>query len=118
MSPFRLLALGVGDAFSARYYSSCLAVEAAGQRLLIDCPHPIRKVLRESSASAGLTLDLPDFAGIVLTHLHGDHASGLESAGYYGRFILNRRTPLVTHPAVAADVWEHHLAGSMEWSLQ
>ena len=43
-------ALGVGDAFSARWYSTCLLVTAGENRLLIDCPHPIRKVLAESAA--------------------------------------------------------------------
>ncbi|HBP18519.1 MAG TPA: MBL fold hydrolase, partial [Planctomycetes bacterium] len=60
-----VLVLGVGDAFSALHYSTCLALRSAGQWLLIDCPHPIRKVLRESSAKAGLELDAGDLAGVV-----------------------------------------------------
>lgn len=118
MSDFRLLPLGVGDAFSAQYYSSCCALEAAGQWLLIDCPHPIRKILREGSAAAGCTLDVPQIAAVVLTHLHADHASGLEGVGFYSKFVLGKRMPLITPPAVIADLWSRHLAGSMEWSLQ
>src|ERR1043165_5101489 len=48
MSGLRFLVLGVGDAFSARYYSSCFAVEFEGRWLLIDCPHPIRKMMRDA----------------------------------------------------------------------
>jgi ribonuclease BN (tRNA processing enzyme) len=118
MSEFRLLPLGVGDAFSARYYSSCFALQAAGRWLLVDCPHPIRKLLREASATAGLSLDVPDLHGLVLTHLHADHASGLEGLGFYCRFVLGTRMPLITTPDVLADLWPRHLAGSMEWSLQ
>ncbi len=76
------LTLGVGDAFSALRYSSCLAVEAEGQVLLIDCPHPIRKMMREASESSGVPLDADRVAGVALTHLHADHSSGLEGLGY------------------------------------
>ena len=114
MNGLRVLVLGVGDAFSALHYSSCLALEAEGQWLLIDCPHPIRKVLRESSARAGLSLDVGDLAGVVVTHLHADHASGLEGLGYFGHFVVGRRLPLLMHPAGAARLWEGHLAAGME----
>jgi ribonuclease BN (tRNA processing enzyme) len=101
--------LGVGDAFSARFYSTCLAVEADGKRLLIDCPHPIRKILRESSS-----LDIGDFDAVVVTHLHADHASGLEGLGYFSWFVLRRKFPLVAHPRVMERLWEGHLAAGME----
>jgi ribonuclease BN (tRNA processing enzyme) len=109
---------GVGDAFSARYYSSCLAVEADGSWLLIDCAHPIRKVLREASSSVGVAFDLDRVAGVALTHLHADHCSGLEMLGFYSRFVLNRRACLLAHPLVSARLWDAHLAGGMETALQ
>ena len=99
-----VLVLGVGDAFSALHYSTCLALRAEGQWLLVDCPHPIRKILRESSLRAGLELDVGDLAGVVVTHLHADHASGLEGLGYFGFFALGRKLPLsrvVTDVSVA-----------------
>jgi ribonuclease BN (tRNA processing enzyme) len=118
MSGLRLLSLGVGDAFSAIYYSSCFALEAQGQWLLMDCPHPIRKIFREGSRAAGLTMDIDQLQGLVLTHLHGDHASGVEGLAFYFRYVLGRKLPIITHPDVAAALWSKHLAGSMEWSLQ
>jgi ribonuclease BN (tRNA processing enzyme) len=114
MSAPRLICLGCGDAFSARWYSSCLAVEAEGARLLIDCPHPIRKVLRESGlAATGRPLDVPDLDAVVLTHLHADHASGLEGLGFFAHFVLGRPAVVLTHPDVAAQLWDHHLSASM-----
>ncbi len=112
MSALSIVPLGVGDAFSARWYSSCLLVEADGQRLLIDCPHPIRKILREHAA-----LDVGDIDAIVLTHLHADHASGLEGFGYFSHFLLGRRARLVVHPSVSARLWDGHLAAGMEQLL-
>jgi hypothetical protein len=40
---------GVGDAFSEVRGSSALALEHEGRLLLVDCPHPMRKMLRETS---------------------------------------------------------------------
>lgn len=114
MSGMRILVLGVGDAFSARHYSACLALEAEGRWLLIDCPHPIRKVLREGSQAAGARLDVGDLAGVVVTHLHADHCSGLEGLGYFAHFALRRRLPLLAHPDVTARLWEASLAAGME----
>jgi ribonuclease BN (tRNA processing enzyme) len=113
-----LLPLGVGDAFSAQYYSSCLALYADGAWLLIDCPHPIRKLMREASASAGVDLDIAQLTAIVLTHLHADHSSGLEGLGFFSRFVLGRPATLLAHPAVSARLWDGHLAGGMELALQ
>ena len=118
MSGMSLLPLGVGDAFSGRYYSSCLALHADGAWLLIDCPHPIRKLMREASASAGVELDIAQLTAVALTHLHADHCSGLEGFGFFSRFVLGRPATLLAHPVVSARLWDGHLAGGMEVALQ
>lgn len=112
------ITLGVGDAFSALRYSSCLAVEAEGQVLLIDCPHPIRKMMREASASSGIPLDADRVAGVALTHLHADHSSGLEGLGYFSFFLLKRKLALLCHPDVAHRLWDGHLAAGMECLIE
>src|SRR4029077_11384030 len=94
------------------------ALEADGHWLLIDCPHPIRKIFREGSRAAGLAMDVDQLQALVLTHLHGDHASGVEGLAFYFRYVLGRKLPVITHPDIAAHLWTKHLAGSMEWSLQ
>ncbi|MFE8600841.1 MBL fold metallo-hydrolase [Archangium violaceum] len=106
--------LGVGDAFSALNYSSCLALEAEGQVLLIDCPHPIRKMMREASLSSGVELDADRVSGLVLTHLHADHSSGVEGLGYFSFFVLKRKLRLLAHPDVTRRLWDGHLAAGME----
>ena len=103
----RCTALGVGDAFSARWYSTCLLFEYRGFRLLVDCPHPIRKIIAESSPE----LDLRDIDAVLLTHLHGDHCSGLEGLGFYARFVLGRRVPLYAWTPVAERIWERLAPG-------
>lgn len=118
MSDFYFLTLGVGNAFSERYYSSCLALQAEKQWLLIDCPHPIRKILYEASASAGVRVGIEDLSATVLTHLHADHSSGLEMLGFYSRYAMNgHKARIVTHPDVSSHLWPGLLSGSMEWSI-
>jgi ribonuclease BN (tRNA processing enzyme) len=112
-SDVRLIPLGVGEAFTALHYTSCLALGAGDDWLLIDCPHPVRKMLREGSHAAGSPLDLDRVLGVALSHLHADHASGLEDFGYYSHFVLGRRARMLAHPAVLARMWDGLLAAGM-----
>ena len=116
MSGVRLIPMGVGEAFSARHYTTCLALGCDDRWLLIDCPHPIRKMLREGSESAGLArpLDIGDFEAVAVTHLHADHASGLEDYAYFSHFGLGRRAKLLMHPMASERLWDGMLAAGME----
>lgn len=118
MSGFRLVTLGVGNAFSARFYSTCFALEADGLWLLIDCPHPIRKMMREASLAGAGELDVDRLHAVVLTHLHADHVSGLEGLAFYSRFVLGWPVRLLAHPQVSEPLWDHHLAAGMKWGAQ
>jgi ribonuclease BN (tRNA processing enzyme) len=114
MNALDLLVLGTGDAFSAERYSTSFALRAEGRWLLVDCPHPIRKMLREASVRAGVEVDVGDLEAVALTHLHADHASGLEGFGFFHRFALGRRARLAAHPEVVRRLWDGHLAAGME----
>jgi ribonuclease BN (tRNA processing enzyme) len=107
----RVWSLGTGDAFSAERYSTCLLIEHEDTRILVDCPHPIRKILRESTKGR---VDVGDIDALVLTHLHGDHASGLEGYAWFCRFVLGRPARLVAHPAVLAQLWPQLQASMSE----
>ncbi len=104
-----LIALGVGDAFTARYHSTCAAIRSQSQTLLVDCPHPIRRVM----ADAGGLLDVGDLDGLVVTHCHADHVSGVEPLLFYAHFVLRRKLPVLAHPQVLHDLWAHHLRAGM-----
>jgi ribonuclease BN (tRNA processing enzyme) len=114
MPEVRLIPLGVGDAFTARHYTTCLALGVDDSWLLIDCPHPVRKMWREASLSAlGEPLDLDRVVGVAITHLHADHASGLEDFAYFTHFVLKRRATWLAHPDASAHLWDGLLSAGM-----
>jgi ribonuclease BN (tRNA processing enzyme) len=59
-------------------------------------------------------IDLDRVEGVALTHLHADHASGLEGYAYFSFFVLHRKARLLAHPAVRERLWEGSLAAGME----
>src|SRR5207249_570125 len=85
-----------------------------GEVLLVDCPHPIRKMMREAGEAAGVRLDVDRVRAVALTHLHADHCSGLEGLGYFSYFVLGRPMPIACHPSVLERLWDGSLAAGME----
>lgn len=118
MSTLRLIPLGVGDAFSAVHYTTSFLLGHDDFWILLDCPHPIRKMLREATTAAGRVLDLPDIEAVLLSHLHADHSSGLEDFAYFSYYALKKRAKLLTHPEAAARVWDSQLAAGMDSGVE
>jgi ribonuclease BN (tRNA processing enzyme) len=89
MADVSLRFLGSGDAFSsAGRLQTCLVLEGAGERLLIDCG---------ATALAGLKrerIDPSSIGFVAISHLHGDHFGGLPWLLIDGRFS-KRSKPLV-----------------------
>jgi ribonuclease BN (tRNA processing enzyme) len=112
-STFQLMTLGVGDAFSRIYYHTSFVFRAEGFNLLLDCPEPLRKMLRESSEQAGLPLTLEEIDDILVTHLHADHIGGFETYCYYKKFFQGRLGTLHTSPEVLDVLWPKRLSGAM-----
>jgi ribonuclease BN (tRNA processing enzyme) len=114
----RVLILGVSDAFTRRGFGSSALIETAGRYVLLDCPDPIHRVLREATARAGWSVDVSRIDDILLTHLHGDHCNGLESFGF-ARMIGRSRNPGASVPRIFTNrpaserLWER-LAPAME----
>jgi len=116
MGALWLIPMGVGEAFTAQHYTTCLALGFDEKWLLIDCPHPLRKMLREASLAAGLPqpLDIDQIHATAVTHLHADHCCGLEDFGYYSRLALGRRAKILMHPESSTRLWNGLLAAGME----
>ncbi len=105
--------VGVGDAFTARYYNACLLVEADGTRLLIDAPPALARALQDLGARGGEVVGLDDIDHVLITHLHGDHVGGLEQLLFWRRFVSRRRCGLYAIPDVLSGLWSERLRGAM-----
>lgn len=82
--------IGSGDAFgSGGRFQTCILVEAAGLRWLIDCGASSMVAMRAQG------IDPNSIDAIVLTHLHGDHAGGVPFFLVDAMLVSKRARPLV-----------------------
>ena len=106
-----LLFLGSGSAYTVganNFQSNLLLTNDQGERLLIDCGSDIRLSLY----AAGLSYR--DIASVYISHLHSDHAGGLEYIGFNCKFDPSCDRPtLYTSYDIAVDIWDRCLSGGM-----
>lgn len=104
--------LGTGSAWTKKYgnTSALVFIENKGvmKKLLIDCG----RTTPDDLYQLGYTWD--DLDAIFITHLHGDHVGGLEEAGFFGRYAINKKPHLIfPHPKLKTDLWDKVLKGTM-----
>jgi ribonuclease BN (tRNA processing enzyme) len=114
MNALSIRVVGVGDAFTTRYYNACLLIEAGATRLLVDAPPALGRALADLGTRGGSSLGLGDVDHVLITHLHGDHVGGLEQLLFFRRFVTGRRAKLHAAPEVLAGLWETRLKGGMD----
>lgn len=109
---------GTGGAFTRKYGTTCSELMFGQERWLIDCGRQAPDQLH----AAGLSWH--DIHGQLLTHVHGDHAFGLEDFAFCRYFYSERgqasvreggpRPKLVCHSAVREELWQT-LAASLRY---
>lgn len=107
----KLTFLGSGSAFtvgSDNYHSNMLLESDTGKRLLIDCGSDVRFSLHE----VGLTYR--DIDAVYISHLHADHAGGLEWLSFTTKFDpLCAKPTLFVNEKTVYDLWNKVLAGGL-----
>jgi ribonuclease BN (tRNA processing enzyme) len=109
----KLKFLGSGSAFTVgadNFHSNMLLINEQNQKLLLDCGSDIRFSLYQ----AGLSYE--DITDIYISHLHADHAGGLEYIGFSSKFNPRCNKPnLYLSQDLAEELWEHTLSGGMRY---
>lgn len=112
----KLAFLGSGSAFTVgtdNFQSNILLVANDQQKLLLDCGSDIRFSLDRTGYS------YRDITAIYLSHLHSDHAGGLEYIGFSRKFDPSCDRPkLYLHPDLIKPLWQNTLSGSMGYLLE
>lgn len=103
--------LGSGSAFTVganNFHSNILLISDRGTKLLIDCGSDIRFSLYLAGYS------YTDITDIYISHLHADHAGGLEYIGLNTIFDPQCKRPrLYLSNDLASEVWDRTLSGGM-----
>lgn len=108
---YKLTFAGSGSAFTVGYqnYQSNLLLESEnGVKLLIDCGTDARLSLYE------LGFTYRDIEHVYISHLHADHAGGLEWLGFTRYFDAQCTRPtLYLSNKLVDDLWERSLAAGL-----
>jgi phosphoribosyl 1,2-cyclic phosphodiesterase len=95
---FRVHVLGVGNYHSEFHSTVSFVVQAGSRLILVEAPGELRRKLQEYRELVGMahddqreaplldTLKAENINDLVVTHVHGDHAAGLELIAWYKMF--------------------------------
>lgn len=107
----KLLFLGSGSAFTVgadNFHSNLFLMSDSGKKLLIDCGSDIRFSLHS------LGFSHQDITDIYISHLHSDHAGGLEYVGFMTKFDPACSRPnLYISKDLSEEIWQRTLSGGM-----
>lgn len=92
-----LRVLGIGNAFTSRYYNTSFLVRSQ-RPYLIDGPQALLRLFRERG------IDPASIHDIIITHVHGDHTSGFETLILWKKYVQRSRPTLYTSAKVYAEL--------------
>lgn len=92
--------LGVGGAFTKKYYHNNYIFKLDDRKLLVDAGTTLRYSLNDS------TYDVNDITDILITHLHSDHVGGLEEFGQQCKFVYNHKPNLWVREDMKQELYD------------
>ena len=102
--------IGVGSAFSKKYFQNNLLVVKGDSHLLVDCG------TRAPEALSLLGLSVGQIGNYLITHTHADHIGGLEEVMLVNRYGLKRRTTMVVTDRLRKALWSMSLRGGASFN--
>lgn len=122
----KLTFIGVGSAFTKRYYQSNMLLESKGKKLLIDCGTTAHNALSQLGKERdGKPLSVKDINALYISHPHADHIGGLEEFALLSYFCPDKkifwsddpkglgRPTLFIDRAFAKTLWDESLRGGL-----
>src|SRR5688500_12374647 len=107
----KLVFIGAGSAFTVdknNYNSNMLLQNSNQKRLLIDCGSDARRALYD------LCLTYHDIQDVYISHLHADHAGGLEWLAFCTKFDTRCNKPrLYISEHQVKYLWDNVLSGGL-----
>jgi ribonuclease BN (tRNA processing enzyme) len=111
---FQVQVLGVGDYFTEIHNYSSFVIHADQRFTLVDCPDGLPRIIRQANRVADIGVRLEKIHHIIVTHLHGDHANGLEGLAFFKKFFQAGEKPvLYSIREVLRHLWPQKLRASM-----
>ena len=109
----KIIFLGTGGAFATddyNYNSNLLIYNNENDMLLYDAGFDIKNSLNS------LNISVDNISNIFISHLHGDHAGGVEYIGFKQMFDSNsiRKINLISTKEILEKGWKQSWSGSME----
>ncbi|MCB8882787.1 hypothetical protein ACELLULO517_21255 [Acidisoma cellulosilytica] len=112
-----LYPLGVGDAYTERFWFSHMMLVVDGRKIFIDCPPYIPKMLAENNRIGEKKVVLDDYRELIVTHMHADHVGGIEELSYQQYFRTDNPMKMYAPQWLLQDIWSH-LRPAMEESCR
>lgn len=102
--------IGVGSAFSKKYYQNNALIVKGKDHVLIDCG------TRTPEALSVLGLSVMDIRNYVITHSHADHIGGLEEVMLLNRYVAKSRPTMIAPLMYRKFLWKHSLKGGAAYN--
>lgn len=102
--------IGVGSAFSKKFYQNNLLVVKGGVHVLVDCGS------RTPEALNRLGLSVTKIENYLITHSHADHIGGLEEVMLGNRYGPGKKPRLIATKRLSKIVWDMSLRGGSAYN--
>jgi len=102
--------IGVGSAFTKKFYQNNALVVKNNDHALVDCG------TRTPEALAAMGLSVTDVHNYLITHSHADHIGGLEEVMLLNRYVARQKPTMIAPAAYRKFLWKHSLKGGASYN--